>query len=73
MLVSWEVVLEGFGVVSGQVNDEEGFNVLNVRTWLEGAVLEYEPRCVAKKQGNFDYVSAHKGGAWMPIRRKILR
>ena len=44
MLVSLGVVVEGSGVVSGQGDDEEGANVLNFRIWLEGAVLEYEPR-----------------------------
>ena len=43
MLGSWGVVVEGFGVVSGQGNDEEGVNVLNAIILVEGAVLEYEP------------------------------
>ena len=51
MLGSWGVVMEGFGVVSGKGDDEEGANVLNVRIWVEGAVLEYEPRCVTKPLG----------------------
>ena len=53
MLGSLGVVIEGFGVVSGHGYDEEGASVLNVRIWVEGAVLEYEPRCVAKNQGKF--------------------
>ena len=39
MLGSWGLVVEVFGVVSGQGDEEEGFNVLNVITWVEGAVL----------------------------------
>ena len=35
MLGSWGVVVEVFGVVSGQGDDEEYFNVLNVRTWVK--------------------------------------
>ena len=38
--------MEGFGVVSGQGDDKEGENVLNIRIWVEGAALEYEPRCI---------------------------
>ena len=53
MLGNWEVGVEVFGVVSGQVDDKEGANVLNVRIWVEGAVLEYEPCCVAKPPGKF--------------------
>ena len=53
MLGSWGVVVEGFGVVSGQGDDEEGANVLNVSIWVEGAVLEYERGCVTKKRGEF--------------------
>ena len=34
MLGSWGLVLEGLGVVSGQGDDEEGDNVLNVRIWV---------------------------------------
>ena len=73
MLGSWGVVVEGLGVVSGQSNDEEGVKVLKVIIWVEGAVLEYEPRCVATPpRENFDYVSARRGGARMTIQRKIL-
>ena len=43
--------MEYFGVVSGKGDDEEGANVLNVRIWVEDAVLEYEPRCIAKTPG----------------------
>ena len=38
-------------MVSGQGDDKEGANVLNFIIWLEGAVLKYEPHCVAKKHG----------------------
>ena len=41
MLGSWGVVVEGFGVVSGQGDDKEGANVMNIIIWVEGAVLEY--------------------------------
>ena len=51
MLWSWGVIVEVFRVVSGQVNYERVANVLNVRIWVEGAVLEYEPCCVAKTLG----------------------
>ena len=62
MLGSCVVVAEGFVVVSGQVDDEEGANVLNVTIWVEGSVLEYEPRCVAKTPGNFSIMYQHAGG-----------
>ena len=64
--------MEGFGEVSGKGDDEEGANVLNVRIWVEGAVSDYEPRCVAKKRGNFEYVSARRGESRIPIGKKIL-
>ena len=48
MLGSWGVVVEGFEVVSGQGDDEEGAKVLNVRIWVGVAVLECELRFVAK-------------------------
>ena len=51
MIGSWGVVVEESGVFSEQVDDEEGTNVLNVRIWVEGAVLEYEPHCIAKTPG----------------------
>ena len=60
-------------MVSGKGDDKEGANVLNVKVWVAGAVLEYEPFCVAKKNGeNCGYITACRGGAQMKIRRKIL-
>ena len=50
-------------MVSGQGNDEEGANVLNVSIWVEGAVLEYERGCVTKKQGGISATYRHNGGA----------
>ena len=47
--------MEGFLVVTGQGDGEEGANVLNVRIWVEGAVLEYEPHCVAETPGKLFY------------------
>ena len=44
MLRSWGLVVEVFGVVSGQGNNEENANVMNVIIWVEGAVLEYRLR-----------------------------
>ena len=41
--------MEGFGVVSGQGDNEEGSKVMNIIIWVEGAVLEYELRCVTKE------------------------
>ena len=38
-------------MVSGQGDDKEGDNMLNVRIWVEGAILEYEPRCVVNPPG----------------------
>ena len=62
------------GVVPGQGNNKEGVNVLNVRIWVEGAVLEYEPRYIENSLGgNFDYIWACRGSAWKPIQTKILR
>ena len=49
-------------MVSGQVDDEEGVNVLNVRIWVESYVLEYEPRCIAKKNGEIPNTYRHAGG-----------
>ena len=61
-------------MVSGQGEDEEGANVLNVIIWVEGAVLEYEPRCVAKTPWKISTTYRHAGGgARIPIRRKIFR
>ena len=69
----WGVVVEVFGVVSGQGNDKEGANVLNVRIWVEGSVLEYELSCVVKTPGKISTMYWHAGGgARMLIRRKIL-
>ena len=59
MLGSWHVVVEGFGMVSGKGNAKEGANILNVRIWVEGAVLEYEQRCVAKPPGKFSEETGH--------------
>ena len=50
-------------MVSGQGNDKEGANVLNVRIWVEGAVLEYEPRCVEKTPGEISNTYWQAGGA----------
>ena len=50
-------------MVSGQGKVKEGANVLNVRIWVEGAVLEYEPSCVAKTWGNIFTTYLHAGGA----------
>ena len=63
MLGSWGVFVEVFGVMSGQVNEEEGANVLNIIIWVEDAVLEYDPRCVAKTQGKISTTDWHVGGA----------
>ena len=52
-------------MVSGQVDDQEGANVMDVRIWVEGADLEYEPRCVAKKTENILTTYQHTG--WGPI------
>ena len=49
-------------MVSGQGEDEEGANVLNVIIWVEGAVLEYEPRCVAKTPWKISTTYRHAGG-----------
>ena len=49
-------------MVSGQGNDEEGANVLNVIICVEGSVLEYEPRCVAKTQRKILTTYRHAGG-----------
>ena len=49
-------------MLSGQVYDEEVPNVLSVRILLEGAVLEYEPRCVAKTPGGILTKYWHAGG-----------
>ena len=63
--------MEGFRVVSGQGDDKEGANTINVRIWVDSAVLEYESLCVAKPPGEkFDYVLECRGGAWMPTRKK---
>ena len=62
MLESWGVVVEGFRVVSGQGNVEGGANLLNVRIWVEGVVLENEPHCVAKTQGKILTTYQHAGG-----------
>ena len=37
--------------------------MLNVRIWVEGAVLEYEPCCVAKTPGKILTTYKHTGGA----------
>ena len=49
--------------MSGQGNEEEGANVLNIIIWVEDAVLEYDPRCVAKTQGKISTTDWHVGGA----------
>ena len=63
MVGSWVVVVERFRVASGQVNDEEGTNVPNVRIWVEGAVLEYKPRCISKTPGKLSTTYQQEGGA----------
>ena len=74
MLGSLGVVVEVFGVVSGQEYDEEVANMMNVKIWEEGSVLEYEPHCVAKTRGKISTPYRHAGGGTqMPIQRKILR
>ena len=50
-------------MVSGQVDDKEGDNVLKVRILVEGVVLEYEPSCVAKTPGEISTTYRHAGGA----------
>ena len=73
MLGNWGVFVEGFVVVSGQGDYEEGAKVLNVRIWVKDAALEYEPRCVAKTPGGGLTTYRHAGGnARMPIQSKIL-
>ena len=62
MIWSWGIVMEVFRVVSGQGNNEEGENVLNVRIWGEGAVLEYELRCAAKTPGSILTTYRNVGG-----------
>ena len=37
--------------------------MLNLRIWVEGDFLEYEPRCVAKNLGKFLTTYRHAGGA----------
>ena len=59
-------------MVSGQVDDEEGVNVLNVRIWVESYVLEYEPRCIAKKTGKFRIRIGTQGGRPDTETKKIL-
>ena len=49
-------------MVLGQGDDKEGANILNVRIWVEGAVLEYETRCVKTKCGNFGLRVSTLGG-----------
>ena len=49
-------------MVSGKGDDEEGANVLNVRIWVEDAVLEYEPRCIAKTAEKILTKYWHAGG-----------
>ena len=49
-------------MVSWQVDDEGGANVLSVRIWVKSAVLEYEPRCSAKKTGKFWLRTGTQGG-----------
>ena len=49
--------------MTGQGDGEEGANVLNVRIWVEGAVLEYEPRRVEKNPGKFSTTYRHAWGA----------
>ena len=55
--------MEGLGAASGKGDDEECANVLNVRIWLEGAVLEYEPCWVAKTPWKILTAYRHAGGA----------
>ena len=55
-------MVEGCGVVPGQGDDKKCDNVLNDRIWVEGAVLEYEPRCVAKTPGKISTTYQHAGG-----------
>ena len=55
--------MEGFGVVSGQGNYKEGANTINVRIWVDGAVLEYDPCCVAKPPGKHSTTYRNAGGA----------
>ena len=49
--------------------------MLNVRFWVEGAVLEYELRCIAKTLGKFlalcwkQYEGDMRGGG---MQRKVL-
>ena len=50
-------------MVSGQGNDGEGANVLNVIIWVEDALLEYETRCVTKTPGKILTKYWHAGGA----------
>ena len=65
--------MEGFILVSGQGNDKEGVDILNAIILVEGAVLEYERRCVAKTPGGVSTMYRQAGGgARMPIQRKIL-
>ena len=60
-------------MVSVQVSDKEGANVLNVIIWMEGSVLEYKLSCVVKTPGKISTKYRHAGGgARMLIRRKIL-
>ena len=63
MIESWGVIVEEFGVVSGQGYEEEGANVMDVSIWVESAVLEYEPRCFAKTPGKILTMYWHTGGA----------
>ena len=49
-------------MVSWKGNDEEGANMLKIRIWVEGAVLEYDPRCVAKNPGIFQLRIGTQGG-----------
>ena len=62
MLGSWGVVVDEFGVVSGQGDDEEGANVTNGKMLLEGSILEYDLRCVAKTPGKILTTYRHAGG-----------
>ena len=48
-------------MVSGQGNDKEGATILNVIIWVEGAVFEHEPLCVAKTRGKFQLRSSTQG------------
>ena len=54
--------MEGFRVVLGQGDDKEGANILNVRIWVEGAVLEYEPRYIANSLGGILTTYGHAEG-----------